>query len=54
MEEFKKNNPELAATMKTHLIYDLDEFGVWNNDYDTFFEKRAKAISEEIKKRIIN
>lgn len=54
MKEFKKNNPMLADTMKTHLINDLDEFGIWNNDYDTFFQKRAKVISEEINKRIIN
>lgn len=54
MKEFNKVNPMLAETMKTHLINDLDEFGVWNNDYDTFFQKRAEVISEEIKKRIID
>jgi hypothetical protein len=53
MKEFSKVNPLLQETMKTHLINDLDEFGIWENDYDTFFEKRAEAISEEIKKRII-
>lgn len=53
MKEFKKVNPTLQETMKTHLINDLDEFGVWNNDYDIFFNKRAKVISEEIKKRIV-
>ncbi|AEF93201.1 Protein of unknown function DUF2081 [Desulfotomaculum nigrificans CO-1-SRB] len=53
MKEFNKVNPMLAETMKTHLINDLEEFGVWENDYDKFFEKRAEAICEEIKKRII-
>ena len=53
MNEFSKVNPLLQKTMKTHLINDLDEFGIWENDYDTFLEKRAEAISEEIKKRII-
>ena len=54
MKEFKKDNPMLSDTMKTHLINDLDEFGIWNNDYDKFFQKRAEVISEEINKRIIN
>lgn len=53
MKEFKESNDLLTETMKTHLINDLDEFGIWENDYDKFFEKRAEAISEEIKKRII-
>lgn len=53
MKEFSKVNPSLQETMKTHLINDLDEFGIWENDYDTFFEKRAEAISQEIAKRII-
>ncbi|MDD3503020.1 MAG: DUF262 domain-containing protein [Eubacteriales bacterium] len=53
MKEFKENNALLAETMKTHLINDLEDFGVWENNYDTFFDKRAEAISEEIMKRII-
>lgn len=53
MDSFKKQNADLDITMKTHLINDLDEFGVWNNDYDKFIEKRSKAIHDEIKKRII-
>ena len=53
MARFKTENPKLAETMKTHLITDLDEFGVWNDNYDKFFEKRADIISKEIEKRII-
>lgn len=54
MSEFKKKNPNhLNETMKTHLIDDLDSFGVWNDNYDVFFEKRAHAVSKEIAKRII-
>ncbi len=53
MAKFKTDNPKLAETMKTHLITDLDEFGVWNDNYDEFFEKRADIISKEIEKRII-
>lgn len=52
MSDFKKKNPALKKTMKTHLI-DLDAFGIWEDDYDTFFEKRCQVISAELAKRII-
>lgn len=47
------NNPNIEATMRTHLIGDLDEFGVWTDDYDTFLAKRAERVLAEIKKRVI-
>ena len=53
MKKFQKDNSELEETMKTHLIGDLTEFGIWKDDYDTFMQKRAEIISKEIKKRII-
>jgi hypothetical protein len=53
MKKFEKENPKLGSSMKSHLIDDLEKFGIWNNDYDTFFEKRAERISEELDKRII-
>lgn len=53
MRKFSKHNKELNETMKTHLINDLDTFGVWEDDYDKFFHQRAKALSKEMKKRII-
>ena len=39
--------------MKTHLISDLTRFGVWNDNYEDFFNNRAKTISEELQKRIV-
>jgi hypothetical protein len=53
MKKFSKQNPELDLTMKTHLINDLDTFGIWDDNYDAFLNNRAKALSREIKKRII-
>ena len=53
MQKFKKSNPHLNETMKTHLISDLDEFGIWDDDYDKFFQERAKLVSKEISSRII-
>lgn len=53
MDKFLKTNPALSETMKSHLIDSLDEFGVWEDDYDSFFQKRADKISNELSKRII-
>src|SRR5690606_36499567 len=53
MKAFRKTNKELGTTMKTHLINDLDKFGIWNDDYETFITKRASAVSSALKKRII-
>ena len=52
MSKFQKTNPDLDKTMKTHLIEDLDEFGVWKNDYDRFLDKRSELIADELQKRI--
>jgi len=53
MKKFAKINVDLQNAMKSHLINNLDDFGVWNNDYESFFEERAKLVSKEIGKRII-
>lgn len=53
MSKFRKENLRLPETMKTHLIMNLDEFGIWTDDYNKFFEKRADEISKEIERRII-
>ncbi len=51
IQDFYKNNPDLKATLKTHFI-DLDTFGIMENDYDTFLQKRAEKLASEIMKRI--
>lgn len=53
MEEFSIKNENLDQTMKTHLIEDLDDFGVWENDYSKFFNSRVQKISELLSKKII-
>lgn len=53
MSQFKKINPELESSMKSHLIDDLEVFGVWEDDYCSFFENRARSLNKEIEKRII-
>lgn len=53
MKEFVKINTELNKAIKSHLIDELDDFGVWENDYDTFFIKRLEAFARELKKRLV-
>ena len=53
MRKYKKENPNLSETMKSHLIDDLDEFGIWEDDYETFLNKRAASISRELKRLVI-
>lgn len=52
MHRFQQQNPDLAKTMRTHLIR-LDSCGVWENDYDKFIKQRCRLISKELEKRII-
>jgi len=52
LKKFKPNNEHFLETMKTHLIDDLADFGVWNDDYDRFLDKRSHRLLEEINKRL--
>ncbi len=53
MKQFKQDNVSVETTMKTHLIDDIDSFGIWKDDYNLFFEKRIKNIQEKMKERLI-
>lgn len=53
MKEFETHNTELTKTMKTHLINNLTDFGVWGDDYDKFIKKRAEAVRIELEDRLI-
>ncbi|RME44766.1 MAG: DUF262 domain-containing protein [Caldilineae bacterium] len=52
MREFAAGNTDLAETMKTHLIDDLEDFGIWDNDYERFIERRGQRVLEELQKRL--
>ena len=52
MKEFKQENPSLDSTMRTHLI-DIDNSGIWDNDYNLFFESRISKIREQLLSRLI-
>lgn len=48
MSEFKDVNDNIEAHMKTHLIDNLDDYGVFDDDYNEFFEHRIEAIHKEM------
>ena len=48
MAEFREQNPEIDDTMKTHLIDDLDTYGIWDNDYETFINRRGERVLKEL------
>jgi len=53
ISKFAKDNPQLAATLRTHLIDDMAAFGVLADDYDTFIQCRAKAISDALNTKLL-
>ena len=52
IQDFLDENDELPMTLKSHLIYDMDDFGIRSDDYLVFLEKRSNAIFKELKDRI--
>ena len=47
------NREHIEETMRTHLIGDFGDFGIMDDNYDKFISERAKMVSKELKKRII-
>lgn len=52
MNGFKKSNKRLFETMKSHLIDEMDSFGIWGNDYETFLAKRGQKVLDELNSRL--
>jgi hypothetical protein len=52
MREYQTANPDFPETMRTHLIDDLDDFGVWRDDYEFFIQSRGKWVLNELNKRL--
>ncbi|SFE59196.1 DUF262 domain-containing protein [Trichococcus pasteurii] len=53
MKDYVAGNENIVKTMKSHLINDLDTWGIWTDEYDIFFNKRLAAIQKELKERLI-
>jgi hypothetical protein len=52
MLHFIDTNVKLEETMKSHLVDDLDDFGIWDDDYERFIEKRGDRVLDELNKRL--
>jgi len=52
ISEFEAENSEIAATLKTHLIDDIKGYGIKEDEYEVFLDKRAGKIVSEISKRL--
>jgi hypothetical protein len=52
MTKFREQNPSLEYHMLTHLI-DINNYGIWTNDYENFIQQRCKVLSLEIEKRLL-
>jgi hypothetical protein len=52
MRAFQEDNPNLADTMKTHLIDDTHAYGIWEDDYVRFIERRGERVLAELNKRL--
>ncbi len=53
MKNFQKSNKDIHKTMETHLISDINDFGIFDDNYKIFLNKRADIVSKELSKRII-
>jgi hypothetical protein len=51
---FKKKNSIIEQTLLEHLIGNLQDFGILNDNYEEFIKKRTSLIYHEIKSRIGN
>ncbi len=52
MRQFADSNELLDETMATHLINDLDAYGIWTDNYEAFLEQRGKRVLKELNKRL--
>jgi hypothetical protein len=53
IRDFHENNTSLSDSLKSHFIGDVNEFGIYTDDYELFFDKRAELVQNELRKRII-
>jgi len=52
VQDFWDLNDELPQSLQSHLIENIEEYGILSDDYDVFLENRATTIFRELKSRI--
>ena len=54
LAKFKKTNKVLPETLETHLINDVEKYGVEDDDYDTFIQRRSRAIASALSVKLLS
>ena len=44
---------KLPSCLSCKLLSCTEDFGIWDDNYDKFFDQRAISVSRELSKRII-
>lgn len=52
ISKFSKKNRKLKESLSSHLIGDIDEFGIPEDDYAIFLEKRSALIAEALNDKL--
>lgn len=52
--KFAKSNDSFGETLRTHLIRDCQVYGICDDDYDTFIQRRSKAISLALNVKLLS
>jgi len=52
--KFTKDNPTLLETLKTHLIKDVDSYGVTTDNYDSFIKSRSRSIAMALNVKLLS
>jgi hypothetical protein len=50
---FMKENKNLSKALRSHLIGDPAAFGILDNDYDTFLDKRCTSIAKKLDEKLM-
>jgi hypothetical protein len=52
IQDFMDENDGLEKSIKSHLIENIDDFGIHSDDYSVFLDKRSNSIFTALKNRI--
>ncbi|NQT65297.1 MAG: DUF262 domain-containing protein [FCB group bacterium] len=52
IQDFLDENEELSTSIKSHLIENIEDFGIFSDDYSVFLKRRANVIFKALKSRI--
>ena len=54
IKAFAKDNKSISAALRTHLVGDIDTYGVTTDDYATFIDRRALAIALALNVKLLS